>query len=629
MADDINISYSYQNGGTAPTGTPAPAPASTQQPLYAFVDCERVNLQNGGVLLIHRHSDKQMVVAAEVSVALHSCSSFRTLDEHVEVLTTTVPQLAGQQADVTQVLAMIRDAGLMTSAADVCQRLQQAAPAATLAPTRVFIITCDRPAAVQRLLQSMLMAGQLSRHEQLFLIDDSREPGNVDLNRELVHKFNTESPRDMLYVGREQQHELMESLIAALPEQEEGIRFLIDSQRWAEQKSYGLARTFSLLLSVDRRAVVMDDDVICAAVASPVNKSGLAFGDTGREVEFYQSEQDILSRTAKTDFDPLSAHASCLGMTMSQAMQTLNAGDLNEQNLHNVNAAYLSQWQGDSPVLVTQTGTMGDPGTLGTEWVYSVDKESAQRLINSPGGLDGALRNRHYWLGQPRPVFSKMAVISQVTGLDNTQLLPPYFPVFRGEDYLFGAMVEYLHPQSAVLEYDWCVPHFPMETRQGQGQAEPPSGKGKINLSKYITDHTVYEAGMPPTTRVKGLAQLIQELTQRSDASLMTLFRIEVAEAQAGQMVRLTAKLQDGVNRPEVWQSYLQQSLNNIAGTMNTAARLEDIATVPEGYTAAEILQQFRSYAHQFASALEGWNNIRSHAALVTNKMIESGAMTP
>jgi len=57
---------------------------------------------------------------------------------------------------------MIRDAGLMTSAADVCQRLQQPTPASKLAPTRVFIITCDRPTAVQRLLQSMVMGGNLS-----------------------------------------------------------------------------------------------------------------------------------------------------------------------------------------------------------------------------------------------------------------------------------------------------------------------------------------------------------------------------------------------------------------------------------------------------------------------------------
>ena len=108
MADDYNISYSYQTGsGTPapqPTGTPVTSPDTrADTALYAFADCERVDMQNGGTLLIHKHSDNQMIVAPEVSIALHSCRTFRTLQQHVDILTTTIPQLAGQQADVANV----------------------------------------------------------------------------------------------------------------------------------------------------------------------------------------------------------------------------------------------------------------------------------------------------------------------------------------------------------------------------------------------------------------------------------------------------------------------------------------------------------------------------------------------
>ncbi|MEH6591055.1 MAG: hypothetical protein V7746_12395 [Halioglobus sp.] len=629
MADDINISYSYQNGGTAPAETPAPAPANTQQSLYAFVDCERVNLQNGGVLLIHKHSDKQMVVAAEVSVALHSCAIFRTLDEHVEVLTSTVPQLAGQQADVTQVLAMIRDAGLMTSAADVCQRLQQAVPAATLAPTRVFIITCDRPAAVQRLLQSMMMAGNLTSHEALFLVDDSRNTENAAINRELVEKFNLSSPRDMHYIGAEAQIEMLNRLISELPGKEEGIRFLIDRERWTHHKSYGLTRTFCLLLSVDKRAIVMDDDVICASIASPYSKDGVIFGDIGREIEFYSSEQNILARTSKTDTNPLTGHAECLGLNMSDAIEKLGLGTLTEQALDGANAAYLSQWNANSPVLVTQSGTIGDPGTPTTDWVFSVDKESARRMLASPGGLEGALTNRHYWLGQPRPTFSKMAVISQVTGLDNTHLLPPYFPVFRGEDYLFGAMVEFLHPQSTVLEYDWSVPHFPVDQRTGKADTQPGNGKGGINPSKFITDRTTYHKGISPETHLKKLALLVEELAETADSDLMSIFRAEVAENQSAQITQLNAKLVDDIPRTDAWREHLQQCLNNVAQAVNEPAKLEDIPGIMNNYSSEQILTSFHAYAGSFAIALTGWPDIRRAAKTVSDKLFEDGELAP
>jgi hypothetical protein len=58
-----------------------------------------------------------------------------------------------------------------------------------------------------------------------------------------------------------------------------------------------------------------------------------------------------------------------------------------------------------------------------------------------------------------------MAVMSQATGLDNSHLLPPYFPVFRGEDYLFASLVVCLHPDAAVLDFNWSIPHLPLEQR--------------------------------------------------------------------------------------------------------------------------------------------------------------------
>jgi len=118
MADDYSISHSYSYKIGSPTPSPKPDSVVDETALYAFVDCDRENLQNGGVLLTHKPSNMQMTVAPEVSIALQSCTVFRTLAEHVEALTTTIPQLAGQQADVAQVLGMVRDAGLLTVTTD-------------------------------------------------------------------------------------------------------------------------------------------------------------------------------------------------------------------------------------------------------------------------------------------------------------------------------------------------------------------------------------------------------------------------------------------------------------------------------------------------------------------------------
>lgn len=587
-------------------------------------------MQNGGVLLIDKYGDGQLLVAPPVAQSMQMCRVFRTLEQHVEVLTSSIPELAGQQADVVAVLNMLREAGLLVSAESVCERLSaKVAPPVDLPPSRVFVITCDRPQAVERLLESMLRAGNLTRHEEIFLIDDSRDPANAQLNREAAAKFNLTCPRNMQYVGMVEQKLLMDKLIAELPEHEKGIRFLIDRDRWAEHDSYGLARTLCLLLSVGRRAIVMDDDVICAAVESPHKSEGLQFGDVPREVDFYSSQQDILSRTTRAEFDPLSGHIQCLGLNIGQAMAKLTGASLTVEQLQGASSAYLSQWNAHSPVLVTQSGTIGDPGTPGTEWIYTLDPASSRRLAQHPGGLEGALTNRHYWMGQPRPMFTKMSVISQVTGLDNSKLLPPYFPVFRGEDYLFGAMTEYLHPHAAVLEYDWSVPHFPLEERAGNPAPKPVDGKGKTNPSKYITDRTVYQTGISAEARLANLAAIARGLSETSNRGLQTIFRAEVAEAQGTELSRLGMYLQDGSIRPPMWQDWLQQSINEISASIQAPAAVRDIKDIPKTWTEVAILDEFRAFVSGFSAALAGWNEIRSTAESAANHMLASAEFTP
>lgn len=629
MADNFNISYSFNlDTGTGSQPGAAPAPQPGDGPLYALMNVKPLNLGNNRALLIHEHSGAQLLVAMQVATALHALSTFRTMDGHVHTLTQGVPELKDQHESVRRVLDTIRDAGLLTSADTVCARLKDKSARREQAPTRVFIMTCDRPRAIERLLQSMIMAGNLGRHEELFLVDDSRDPANAELNRDMVRQFNLTSPVDMRYVGRQEQARLVQEIGARLPGSDAHLDFLVGAERWAGYKTYGRTRTLCLLLSVGRRAIVLDDDVVCAAVATPHRDEGVGFR-SNRLSDFYESEQDMLSRTRREDFDPLSGHAKCLGLDLGHALDELGAQDLKPEDLKGANSLFLSQWDADSPVLVTQSGTVGDPGSPSPNWIYMLDRESAQRLLASPLGLDGAMRSHHFWRGQPRPTFGKMAYISQMTGLDNAAYLPPYFPVFRGEDSLFGAMVEHLHPRAAVLEYDWAVPHLPLDVAQRREEAPPHSGRGYFSMEKFITDRTLYEHKVCFDTRHQRLVLLLRELSETSDDGLLTLFRTEVAEYQRTQEEVYTRLLQDGLARPERWSNYLRQGLANLRDAMGQPAQLQEIAAMPGDASDRLILDTFRQYTGEFAAALDAWADIRKASVEVTAQLLDEGALRP
>ncbi len=604
--------------------------AGADNELVAFADCELIGINNAMMLVINRRNGNQLIMSPQVVEGLKTCTTFDTLAGHAAHLASTRPELNGNQAMAATVLGNLKAAGMLLRAGEICARLAQPAPR-QLPPTRVFIITCDRPAAVERLLDSMLRNAKLSPHDALFLVDDSRLQANRDANCEAVARFNLRSAREMLYVGEQAQRELMSGLVQALPAHAAGIRFLLDRELWHGKKTYGRSRTLCLLLSVGYRALVMDDDILCQAILSPQTEAGVGIGSGGmREAAFYDSEQALMAGGNPAGFDPLSGHASLLGSNLGHALRTANSGPLAEVQLLQVNAALANVLTAESPVLVTQCGSLGDPGTGGAHWARLLGDASVKRLLKAPQGMTAALEQRLCWLGSSRPNFFKMPFMSQLTGLDNSRLLPPYFPAFRGEDALFGAMLVAMHHHSVALEYPWCVPHRPLETRSFSLQ-EPIAGGGGIALfARYLTEHIDYRDTTDPEHHLRSLSQDALRMAARADADLLLDYRAELARGHAEglylsqQQYARTEQFGSGE-----WLAYLARGIEETQQALAASQSVTGITGIPENATEAQLLAEFRVMARGFAAALAGWVEIRETAAALASELIASRQLLP
>lgn len=609
MTDETSISYSFTAAGTAPE----PA-ANTSSALYAFADCELIPIDQAIMLVINRVNGRQQFVAPQVVEALKTCTTFQTIETHADHLARSRPELKGNRALALQALEQLRDGGMLLAADTIRERLHQSEEG-RLEPTRAFIITCDRPAAVERLLESMLSIGTLTQHDALYLVDDSREAGNRAANRDAVERFNLRCARDMTYFGAEEQAALLQSLVRALPDHERGIRFLLDPTLWQGKKTYGRARTLCLLLSVGYRAIVMDDDILCQAVRPPVSEPGISFRGS-RKAAFYENRETLLASAVATGKDPLTGHSEYLGQGLGAALIKLNEGALGEEQFIATNAAMLNVLEPSSRVLITQCGSFGDPGTGGAHWAVHLGEDSIERLVNAPHGMAAALENRCNWLGCSRPTLHKMAFMSQMTGLDNTQLLPPYFPAFRGEDLLFGAMVEAMHHHGAVLEYDWAVPHLPLEERGGEGLRAPMAGAAGIGLfARYLTEHIDYKDASDPGGRLHHLAQDARRLAARSTDDLLLDYRREQAKAQADKLHGLRVQLARAEELPSInWQGYLKRGVQELQQSIAEVHGPSRISGVPAGATDEAVIDEFRALATGWGAALDAWPAMREAA---------------
>ena len=140
MENTLNYQFNYP----APSALAA-VKADPNAPIYASEDGRVASLSSQECIFLVKRSGEPHVMTFQVLQALDLCREFRTLDEHVARIQSTIPGLAGKGEAVRRVLDGLAQRKLLLSDADFIGRLQ-GAPARARAPMRaVFIRACDRP----------------------------------------------------------------------------------------------------------------------------------------------------------------------------------------------------------------------------------------------------------------------------------------------------------------------------------------------------------------------------------------------------------------------------------------------------------------------------------------------------
>ena len=613
---DINTSDSnHQQTSSATASTHAIS--QSEAALWSFTGIELIDASDELTLLLSTASEQRLLVRKEVAIALTHCEAYRTLRGHAEHLVATLPQLGGQVEPVIPVLAQIRDAGLLREGATSLRHLTTSVEKSSLAPVQVFIITCDRPAAVERLLTSMAGSAALGLPEAYTLIDDSRDAALAEANQALVEAHNAKASFHVRYFGLEAREQLLAHLIATEPQHEDSIRFLLDRQHWGDLPTYGLSRSLALLLGVGSRVMIFDDDVLCEAVRSPLPEEPLHFGGiSSRKAVFWSNDEDQEAAKKGLKDSPIALMARQLGSTLSEGIGTLSHGELPDVALKGANGAFVRSLKPESPILQTQCSTWGDPGTGSGHWISELDVASVDRLLEVPGGLVNTVDARAAWLGYDGPTLTKHGVMSQLTGYDASHLLPPFMPAFRGEDSLFAFMLLTLHPNSLVLNYSWAVPHRPLERRTSRSLKVPIAAQGGIALlTRWIGDNVQLSQAHTPTERLNTMAQGIDDLTRLSEADLQAFARTELANWQASQAGHFRRQLaQAPALQSANWQQYLERGHEEVFTALQQTPSWDDLL----GHTVKDpthTLSLLRSGGQRLSNALKAWPLLWAAAA--------------
>lgn len=153
--------------------------------LIALGDCVFLPVNAETTAVLNRSNGAMGFVSGDVARALKHCLCLHSAAHHAQVIAAHLPGLRGEESAVVDTLRALEKSELFLSSRQISDRLAHSTQPAALARTLLFVITCDRPRALKRLLDSLQDFTGLTRFEQLFVVDDSRSDENIAQNRDI------------------------------------------------------------------------------------------------------------------------------------------------------------------------------------------------------------------------------------------------------------------------------------------------------------------------------------------------------------------------------------------------------------------------------------------------------------
>lgn len=606
---DINFSVA--------AGAPPIQQGDTAQ-LWSFHGVKQIAGPGGTVVLHKRGHNRTMLVQPDVAEALFLCSPFRTLESHTRNVISLLPSLAEHAEHTLQTLASIAEAGLFESSEAAWKRLTadegaETSPAnQSIDSVRVFILTCDRPEALRRLLAGLAENQLPPEIESAWVIDDSRDEANVSANASVIADVSGVLSKPVHHVDQKMKARLIEHIKGELAESASALSWLLDHSHWPSMATYGVARNLSLLLSVGYRALVLDDDVIPQAIAPPLSTTPLKIGTANdRESVFYTNNEELNRHALPDTHSPLTMMLQHLGKPLGQILKTELSS---HRDLGGWDGALLSRYGSLSPALLNQCGSWGDSGTGGAQGAVYLEEASIKRLMGASEPLESVLGARASWFGYRGPTLTQYGTMSQLTGFDHRALLPPYLPAGRGEDILFGIMLQRLHPESLVYNVGWAIRHAPLEERSTRGALPPLDAHANTNLlADWLGREPADQWGLTPERRLSGLADQITRLAEMDSPALEAMIKEELITKRTSLLNRCMTHLSqlgplEDLPRTSEWRGFLEDSRDQLVGDIQ--APENDALEAAANKLGSDGLDQLRRHGKSFAQALSQWPQI-------------------
>lgn len=538
---------------------------------------------------------------------LRACQTFRTLEDHARQIQRELqPGVSAEEIEAR--LEFLAGQGGLISYREIVEGHQASAITETHGRVEYLAIpTADRPAEVERAVASYsAILRDSNRRRCLLVVDSSRDTAT----REAIQRYVSASGLTIRHTGREDHAEFAEALAG------QGIdRDLIDFALFGagfRGARYGSNRNLMLLYCAGSMLVSADDDTICEAMTAPgtSHARALRLRDSSDVTEFWCfSDRDAAIAAAEAcPRDFVGAHEEVVGLPLGRLIRRAESeGDVDVDSM----PANLirSLCAGAAQVRVTYNGVVGDAGMHSShDLPIHPGRQTRERLLISPASYRTALTSREVIRqATATTVCQGGTSMGMFLGLDMRELLPPFMPLYRSEDGVFGAILAHCDRDACVAHLPFSLPHLPARQRQYAG------GDARIRVCDAVLALVASwdREGRPARAaeRLGSLGRFLIEIGSLDLAEFDQVLRTVVWTRTAESVRRHEALLRQNGGAPTFWRTDISCRIQQL---QQAAVKPDYIypADLCEHYRPEDVLAVLKSFIAQYGRLLVGWPSL-------------------
>jgi len=417
----------------------------------------------------------------------------------------------------------------------------------------IGITTADRPELLERCLWSATR--QVTAHgsrARIIVVDASRSSRNESLGRSAVSSIRHATGQKISFIGQVERLELRRALGSLCDDS------LLE---FAFHPGASGNRNIILLVASGENVLFVDDDIVCDVWRPRSFRRAITLGGHVelRDIAFYRRRDDVCERLLRARISLLKAHDTVLGRTVrSLATSKDLVVDSRRACPHLRGAA-----QGVRPahVRMTLTGIAGDAGVTYPDRFLFCKGTWKKVLAGSRRTFDTAFGSREICKVANRYVIMhEVSCMGGCLGLANTSIAPPFLPVGRNEDGLFGATLCAMDVEAMGCHIPYAVVHGSTRSPQYRGGWFPSTAETRLAdlLISLVASWSPTLRDGEPTRRLKQLGERLQHIAALPKVDFVRLTSLATLRTRERELALIDSALAEPEGLPLYWQRDLR-----------------------------------------------------------------------